>query len=77
MSTEWVKLSQTEINEKGSELADAIGELYRIRAEKKEAMNNFKSEIDFQERKISDLSQTVRLGRELRSTTFFDDKIDN
>lgn len=72
MSQELVTLTNTEKQEKGESLAAKIGELYTIRAEKKSAMNEFKSQIDELEKEISEMSITLRTGRELRSRTFFD-----
>ena len=73
MAQKLIELSQTEIGEKGQELALKVQELYKLRADKKDAMNNFKSLIDRTEKEISELTLIVNTGRELRQETFFDD----
>lgn len=77
MAHELIDLTGTELKEKGAELANAVSGLYAIRAEKKSAMNDFKSKIDDQEKLIGELSMTIQTGREMRSRTFFDNHIDD
>ena len=77
MARELVKLTNTELTEKGSELANAVGELYTIRAEKTSAMNEFKTKIDDQELKIAALTMIIRTGEEIRERTFFSSHLDD
>lgn len=72
MANRIVELSQTEIGERGQSLAQAVQELYKLRAEKKDAMNDFKSQIDRKEKEISELTFTVNTGKEIQTETFFD-----
>ncbi len=76
MAMDLVTLSNAELQRKGEDLANAVGELYKISAEKKEVINDFKSRIARAEKTIGELSLAVRTGKELRSRTFFDSEID-
>jgi hypothetical protein len=61
-----VKLTEEEIRTKGSEQADAVGELSRQEAEKKETVKELNIALKSTRKRINELAQAVRTGVEIR-----------
>lgn len=60
------KLTEEEIRTKGSEQADAVGELSRQESEKKETVKGLNIGLKSTRKRINELAQAVRTGVEIR-----------
>lgn len=76
MSRDLVTLTNTEKQERGAQLVEKLSELYKIRADKKVANKQFASKIEKIESEISELTLTIRTGKEIKENTFFDNQPD-
>ncbi len=61
------KLTEEEIRTKGSEQADAVGELSRQEAEKKDTVKELNIGLKSTRKRINELAQSVRTGVEIRA----------
>lgn len=61
-----VKLTEEEIRTKGSEQAEAVGELSRQESEKKETVKELNVGLKSTRKRINELAQAVRTGVEIR-----------
>ncbi len=62
-----VKLTEEEIRARGSEQADAVGELSRQEAEKKETVKGLNIGLKSTRKRINELALSVRTGVEIRA----------